>query len=158
MSNDSGMTDALPASLQSREYSGERARARDIFVLTSVMVWGAFLLPPPSSAGQILNLPSPCVFYHLTGLPCPACGLTRAFVCTAHGQWAQAAVWHPLGTVLFFAAVYYWCDSLSVLRRGRRLVSGFDRQQRTIGVVGLTVTILFGIARMAYLAVHHIAY
>ena len=122
------------------------------------MVWGAFLLPPPDHTGHILRLPSPCLFYHLTGLPCPACGLTRAFVCTAHGQWAQAVGWHPLGPLLFFAALYYWCDSLSVLRRGRRLLPGRERPQRIIGATGLTAAVVAGIARAIIFAVNHVRY
>ena len=39
---------------------------------------------------------SPCIIYHVTGLPCPACGLTRAFISLAHLEWRQAFFYHPL--------------------------------------------------------------
>lgn len=31
-----------------------------------------------------------CWFKHLTGKPCPACGMSRSVILTLHGQWGQA--------------------------------------------------------------------
>ena len=39
---------------------------------------------------------SPCVMYHVIGLPCPACGLTRAFMSLARFDIGQAFRDHPL--------------------------------------------------------------
>ena len=39
---------------------------------------------------------SPCIIYHITGLPCPACGLTRAFISIGRLEWQQAFAYHPL--------------------------------------------------------------
>jgi len=71
----------------------------------------SFILPLPRG-GAILGMPSPCPFFHLTGLPCPGCGLTRAFVCVAHGHWGEAFRWHPLGPLLFGAAWLYVVGTL----------------------------------------------
>jgi hypothetical protein len=38
----------------------------------------------------------PCVVYHSVGVPCPACGLTRAFICLAQLDIRQAFAYHPL--------------------------------------------------------------
>jgi hypothetical protein len=65
------------------------------------------LLPVPGADARILHMPSICPFYRLTGLPCPACGLTRAFVCMAHGQFAEAWRYHALGPLLFVCFVAY---------------------------------------------------
>jgi len=46
-----------------------------------------------------LGLP-PCGFYSLTGVPCPACGLTTSFVHLAHGDWVSAALANPVGVPL----------------------------------------------------------
>lgn len=129
--------------------------ARDILIVTSVMLAGSFLLPPPDRAGQIFKMPSPCLFYHMTGLPCPACGLTRSYVCIAHGQLSQAFVWHPLGPVLFAATVFYWLDALSWMRCGRPLLPGRERLQRGVGTWGLVAALIFGFARMAFYATSH---
>ena len=39
---------------------------------------------------------TPCAVYHVLGIPCPACGLTRAFVQLAQGDVAGAFWYHPL--------------------------------------------------------------
>ncbi|MDF2439230.1 MAG: hypothetical protein JWN98_214, partial [Abditibacteriota bacterium] len=61
-------------------------------------------LPAPQN-GAIAGLPSPCGWYHLTGYPCPLCGLTRSMVCAAHGHFKEAVWWHPVGPVLLFGVV-----------------------------------------------------
>lgn len=45
----------------------------------------------------------PCVFLHLTGLPCATCGFTRAFVRSAHLDLPGALAVSPFATVLFYA-------------------------------------------------------
>jgi hypothetical protein len=51
-----------------------------------------------------IPLPSVCQFRNLTGLDCPGCGLTRAFVCIAHGRFAEAWSYNA-ASVLVFAFV-----------------------------------------------------
>ncbi|MCC6159579.1 MAG: DUF2752 domain-containing protein [Deltaproteobacteria bacterium] len=46
-----------------------------------------------------------CPFFHLTNLPCPACGMTRACVFTAHGDWFPALLANPLGPAMMAASV-----------------------------------------------------
>jgi hypothetical protein len=43
-----------------------------------------------------LFLPSACIIWLLIGIPCPACGLTRAFLALAGLNFAQAFAMHPL--------------------------------------------------------------
>ncbi|HJV49192.1 MAG TPA: DUF2752 domain-containing protein [Geothrix sp.] len=42
-----------------------------------------------------------CAFHALTGLPCPGCGLTRAFVALAHGRLREAWTLHPFAFPLY---------------------------------------------------------
>ncbi|NJM68681.1 MAG: DUF2752 domain-containing protein [Acaryochloris sp. RU_4_1] len=42
-----------------------------------------------------------CPMLHLTGIPCPTCGMTRSFVAIAQGNWSQAVTFHLFGPVLF---------------------------------------------------------
>ena len=37
-----------------------------------------------------------CLFRRFVGIPCPTCGLTRAFAHLAKGEWSAAASLHPL--------------------------------------------------------------
>ncbi|MGI8925207.1 MAG: DUF2752 domain-containing protein, partial [Tepidiformaceae bacterium] len=63
----------------------------------------ACLLP----LGAAANAPVVCPFRMATALPCPACGMTRSFIATADGGLARALAFHPLGPVLFAAAVLF---------------------------------------------------
>jgi hypothetical protein len=69
-------------------------------------------------------LPEICLSRRLLGLDCPGCGLSRCFVCLAHGEVARAWQFNPAG-LLWFAAlawqVPYRAVQLYLLRRGREL-------------------------------------
>lgn len=39
---------------------------------------------------------SPCLFYDITGVPCPSCGMTRAYVSLFHLDIKSAFFYHPL--------------------------------------------------------------
>ena len=39
---------------------------------------------------------SPCITYHLFGVPCPACGMTRAYVSLFSLEIGRAFFYHPL--------------------------------------------------------------
>jgi hypothetical protein len=53
----------------------------------------------------------------LFGVRCPGCGLTRSFVCLAHGDWAAAWAYHRLGWLLAAAVLIQWPYRLVSLRR-----------------------------------------
>lgn len=56
----------------------------------------AALLPP----GWEAPLPL-CAVKALTGLDCPGCGMTRAFVLIGHGRFAEAFALHPASPIAF---------------------------------------------------------
>ncbi|MEZ5403947.1 MAG: DUF2752 domain-containing protein [Bryobacteraceae bacterium] len=45
--------------------------------------------------GLLAASPLFCPFHALSGLPCPLCGITRAFVALSSGQWWEALTLHP---------------------------------------------------------------
>jgi hypothetical protein len=49
-----------------------------------------------------------CLLRRLLGIPCPGCGLTRAFAHLAKGEWSAAIVAHPFAPVLAFELGLLW--------------------------------------------------
>ena len=43
---------------------------------------------------------SACIFYHITGLPCPVCGLTRSMSSVMHFELLKSLAYHPLGILV----------------------------------------------------------
>jgi hypothetical protein len=60
--------------------------------LLAAMAWATV---PAKPAFQL------CGFHWLTGLPCPLCGLTRALLALAKGQWAAALHFNALSPLAF---------------------------------------------------------
>jgi hypothetical protein len=50
--------------------------------------------------GSIGGVGDVCPFRHLTGLPCPLCGMTRSLLCFFQGNLHASLLWHPLGPLL----------------------------------------------------------
>lgn len=107
------------------------------FPLAAVSGTALFL---PYGAGH-QDLPMiPCTFLHLTGLPCPFCGFTRAFWAIAHGAWGVALADCPLSFLvyLFVAGLFLWNASAMML--GIVLFPGsrfHSPPRRRFGVTGI---------------------
>lgn len=69
-----------------------------------------------------------CLSRRLLHIPCPGCGLTRAFAHLAKGEWAAAFVLHPLAPVLALEAILGWLAWGVALARRRafRLPARFE--------------------------------
>ena len=65
-------------------------------VLALLVLTAAAAMP----VGRAERGPVVCPVRHVTGRPCPGCGLTRSFVRTAHGDLPGAARAHPAGPLL----------------------------------------------------------
>jgi hypothetical protein len=80
--------------------------------------WLVYTLWYGSAPSNRIGLP--CLFYHLTGHPCPFCGGTRAYAAMWHLDLGSAAHFYPLAPLMFpttFAVVGYSAWSL-LSRRG----------------------------------------
>ena len=76
-------------------------------VLSGATLTTARLLrPSPNGFGthEQLGLP-PCLFFKLTGIPCPSCGLTTSFAHSARLHFYQAFTTQPFGPIAFFLAI-----------------------------------------------------
>lgn len=49
-----------------------------------------------------------CLSRRLLDMPCPGCGLTRAFAHLAKGEWPEALADHPLAPVLAVEFILAW--------------------------------------------------
>ena len=133
-----------------------RANARTAwFVLTTILA-ASFLMPPPGHNGAIGHLPSVCPFYNLTGLPCPGCGLTRAFVCLGHGRWHEAVHWHPLGWLVYAVCLLLWFRNGLFWRCGLTLWPVPPQAAARLGYGAAALLLLTGIARIGWLTAHHL--
>ncbi len=99
-----------------------RLGALALLVVTASVLALSFVLVPgaqgESAAFRLLG--PPCLFRLLTGLPCPLCGMTTAFVAMAQGHVAQAYEAHVLGPAAYALtwAVALW--ALECCVSGRR--------------------------------------
>ncbi len=70
-----------------------------------LLLVGRLLHPSPGRVGthEQLGLP-PCTFLHLTGIPCPGCGLTTSVAYAAHLHFFESIATQPFGFVVFLLA------------------------------------------------------
>ena len=88
-----------------------------LLVLCASVLALSFVIPTLKS--RHLWLSAPCIFYTVTRIPCPMCGMTRSFIFTAHGNLSAAFNMHLLGPLIFFLV------ALCGLYLATSLVSGY---------------------------------
>lgn len=117
-----------------------------LWVLAGLLAVGGFLLlglwvPAPGSENTV------CLMRRLSGLPCPGCGMTRAFAHLAKGEWSAAASDHLLAFVIaaeLGCAWLLWGAAL-IRRRPVRMPAGFER----LVLAHLAVLIAFWLGRVS---------
>ncbi len=98
----------------------------------------------PATAGG----PDLCVFHCVTGIACPACGLTRAAAAFAHGELAESWRWHPLFLLLAFEAATLWL-AWGVALRARPRLAGLRRLAPRVAIGTGVLLLVVWIARLA---------
>lgn len=96
---------------------------------------------------ETLPAVSTCVFYRFTGVPCPGCGMTRAFCSLGHAEWRAAWLYHPLSYPLYAACWFAaaWPLVLRVRPAWARLARPLWLAAAVIGY--LIVLLAFGVWR-----------
>ena len=61
-----------------------------------------------------------CLLRRFAGLPCPGCGMTRAFAHLAKGEWGAAVTDHPLAPVVALEFILGWAAWGTALALGPR--------------------------------------
>jgi hypothetical protein len=120
-------------------------RALFVLPLTSAVfavsaTWRASELP-----GFVL-----CPFRAVTGLPCPGCGMTRAFCSIGHGDFAGAFGFNPLAPFVFAAALLLWAHALATLLKLDTARDALERLRPTprASRVMLAVTLVWWVVRL----------
>lgn len=137
-----GLRDAqAPASILSR---GQR-RALFVLPLTSAVFAVSALWSPKDLPGFVL-----CPFRAVTGLPCPGCGMTRAFCAIGHGDFTSAVVFNPLAPFVFAAMLLVWAHALATLLKLDTVRATIERLRPNARVtrVMLAVTLIWWVVRL----------
>ena len=98
-----------------------------------LLLLGAVVLPGRTLDGASVL----CPFRRLTGLPCPACGLTRSWQAVGHGRLGEGFEQHPLGPLAFTAAAWFAVDDAAEAR-----LAAVDRRWAA-AAVALWITVWF---------------
>ena len=69
--------------------------------VAAILAAGAVVLPRTA----LSRAPVVCPFRRVTGLPCPACGLTRSWQAAAHLHLVASLGHHPLGAATLLGAI-----------------------------------------------------
>lgn len=132
----------------------------------SISMKAGFLLPPTSSRNlSALRLLAPlflilawftgesafsiCIFYSITGLPCPGCGMTRSVHFLLHGDILHALRYHLFGILVLPAA---FLSALTIFSaRATRLYEWLEQRLSRLVWPGLILILLYAGLRIAVL-------
>jgi Protein of unknown function (DUF2752) len=96
-----------------------------------------FWVPSGDAASAI------CLSRRLFHLPCPGCGMTRAFAHLAKGEWSAALLDHPLSPALVVELIAGWIVWGLVIA-GRPLRLPFRLETLLLGNVAALVAVWLG--------------
>jgi hypothetical protein len=136
-----------PAAYTPHVARGSNAKRRALFVLplTSAVFAVSAMWSPTDLPGFVL-----CPFRAVTGLPCPGCGMTRAFCSIGHGDFASAFGFNPLAPFVFAAALLLWAHALATLLKLDPARAALERLRPTPRAtrVMLAVTLVWWVVRL----------
>ena len=95
--------------------------------------WLSFVLLLGAMAISQYFFHSVCIFQILFGIPCAACGMSRAFLLLLQGRWIEAIRMHPLLPFVIIGIIFYIFSKYLV---------------ETYGIILLIVSIILYIYRM----------
>ncbi|RYZ47850.1 MAG: DUF2752 domain-containing protein [Sphingobacteriales bacterium] len=99
-------------------------------------------------AGHTRHAIPGCLFRNVTGIPCPACGITRALLCLMQGEVKQALYTNPLAfaAALFLIITPLWCIADLLLRRVSLAKQYFRAehflQKRPVAMISIVLIII----------------
>lgn len=112
-----------------------------LYVAATLLAAGTLLLVDPRK-----TLLLPCLFRTFTGLDCPGCGMTRAFYCLLHFNFAGAFRYNPFSFLLAPLLALFWTNGLIYFLRGRGFLH-LKKVPVTAIIVCVALLILFALGR-----------
>ena len=94
--------------------AGVTSARRLLLLVPAAVIAAATVLP----SGWESPVPL-CLFKALTGLDCPGCGMTRAFVFIGHGRFADAVAMHPASIPAYLIVAGLAVTGIVRILRGR---------------------------------------
>ncbi len=133
-------------------HTSDGARASDALRRALVVLPLTSAVFAVSVTWRVSDLPGValCPFRAVTGLPCPGCGMTRAFCSIGHGDLARAFGYNALAPFVFLAAMLVWAHALATLLKLDSARAALERLRPTesAGRVMLAVTLAWWAARL----------
>lgn len=96
-----------------------------------------------------------CPFRLITGLPCPGCGLTRAWVYIVHGHWGDAVDANPFGYLALGVALAFIVIVGLAIVRGTPMPSPTPLLRSTAFKVVVAGWLVFAVIRIVVVATGH---
>lgn len=88
----------------------------------------------------VLLFDASCISRLTVGIPCPACGMSRAAILFFQGRWAESLQMHP-----FFPAVLLWVILSGI---NRYILKKDSKFLRYYAIIGIVAGIIFYLYRM----------
>lgn len=73
-----------------------------------------------------------CVVKNIFGIPCPGCGMTRAFLFMGHGHFIDAIKMNPNSPVAFLIVLITWLNRATRLSAGKWVKMELSQLEKTI--------------------------
>lgn len=73
-----------------------------------------------------------CLFKNITGIPCPGCGMTRAFLFLGHGKIHEATMLNPNSLLAFTIIIFLWINKAVYIATGKEVRVYLTRREKIL--------------------------
>jgi hypothetical protein len=99
-----------------------------------IIITGLFLVIPFLINPDLVPV-SICGFKNLTGLPCPACGMSHSLHALTHLRITDSVRFHPVGALLYLLVIIFFLKNTMELITKRKLITGIRPAFLPAGII-----------------------